>query len=335
MKKISLLAIILLSCLLTACAKNENIAANTEPAWISKPSSLYPEKDYIVGLGYASTRMNAENAAYKALLNYIIQDISVQTNSSQNTQITASNMSQSQTIDQEMQVSSSISQIVGLGIKENYFDNIGTYYALAVVNKSEASSHYSDKIRKNILLIEEYREYAQKNAHTFASNKSYSQALELSKENTDFLAIMTTVDNNRRKLLEAQGIGYEKLVQEMKSDAQKISLALLVRQDERKSIENLVISALAQRGIEAQLAQSLANTDFLLDCTLSLSNLPDNRGNKFVQYTFTANLKDLKNNKNLNVISHSGRAGHATRAQAIERALADIEEYLAIEIFNF
>ncbi len=333
MKKYLILSLILsISSLLIACSSKES-NPSLEPEWVSKPSASYPESEYITGLGYADTRNKAENAAYKALANYIIQDISVSTTTSSQTQISGSSMNQSQNISQEMVSTSELSQIVGLAIKEVWFDTNKTYYALAVLNKAEASSYYADKIRANILSIEDLRTKAKQNPSTFESNKNYNEALVLAKENEEYLTLMTTIDNTRRKLLEAQNISVQTLLVESKEDAKNISLAINVSGQERKNVENYIIAAFAQKGIQAQLAQNLANPQFLFDCNIEFTNLPDQGENIFVSYKFVCNLKDLASQKSIHAIYKTGRAGHVTRTQAIERALLNLQNNLLNEDF--
>lgn len=334
MKKYLLLSLLLcLFATLCACSSKGSTASSLQPEWVTKPSSSYQEKDFITGLGHADTRIKAENAAYQALANYIIQDISVNTTTSSQTQISASNLNQSQYIEQEMVSTSNIKQIAGLSIKETWFDTHKTYYALAVLNKTEAASYYADKIRANILNIEDLRAIAKKNASSFESNKAYNTALILAKENEEYLVFMTTLDNARRKLLEAQNISSHALLAEQREDAKNIRLAVHVSGQESKNVENYIIAAFAQKGIQAQLAQNIANPQFLFECHTELTNLPDQGLNKFISYKFTANLKDIKNQQSINSSYQIGRAGHATRGQAIERALMSLQEYILTEDF--
>ncbi len=318
----------------SAASTEVNVAqGGAEPAWVSKPNATYPEASFIVGVGYSSTRQRAETAAYTALSNYIVQEISVNTVATQQTSMGGKDFNQTANVNQEMVSSSNISKLTGVGIKEVWFDGKSTYYALAVLNKSDTASFYIDKVRANIDAIEELQDVAKQNAGTFESNKALNSAILLATENLEYLTILVTMDNNRRKLLEAQSPTPASLALEAKEDAKNIHLDIKVTGEYNGDVRSYLMEYFANKGIGT--ATSSDKARYVVDCAVGFINLADQGQNKFVMVAFSGDIKDTVTGKTIHSFNKESRSGHVSRIQAVQRGLAGLKTYINSSEFDF
>ncbi len=304
---------------------------NGMPVWISSVEAVYPEKDYITGLGHGATLQDAQNEALAALSSYMQQSIESISESRGTISISGADMEAEYDVTETMVSSSTIANLVGVGIKERWFDDNANYYALAVLDKDESASFYVDKLRKNIDAINGFLAIARAKPSTFESHFAYISALDLANENENYLTILATVDNSRRRLYEQQSPAPASIAFEAQEAVEDITLGVKVKNDINNSIELQLIEIFNELGIKALAEDSQFVPAYIFDCNLLLEELPARGNTLFYNYTLTGKLLDDMNGKTLTTINHSGRAGHMNEVEVKNRALASINNYLKKE----
>ena len=163
------------------------------PIWVTSPSSVYSENDYIVELGSGSSQKDADNKAIEGLAAIFNRSVSSKTDSSLAYRENADNVDKTKSINQHVSVLTSMKDLIGVEIKERWKSKDGVFYALAVLNKQKAIAIYSEKLDYCISLIDEALNIPSDEKGTFQEYTRYvfatSKANEMSLYN-DYLAVL-------------------------------------------------------------------------------------------------------------------------------------------------
>ena len=138
--KIHLKKVICLSFLLTG---SFIFAAKTKtpvmPDWINTPAAVYPSSSYITYVGYGADRDSAEIKALQGIASVFGQSIKSDSESSQRMiqaksegKIATTNIS---SFNQNILRSVDVNNLIGVEIKEFWFDGTSSWYAIAVLDK--------------------------------------------------------------------------------------------------------------------------------------------------------------------------------------------------------
>ena len=182
MFRLRIIFIILLCCCLHLSATKK---VEKPPIWVTSPSTMYSESEYIVELGNGLTQNEADNKAIEGLASIFNRSISSKTDSSLKYYENAHGMERITNIDQKILVSTSIKDLIGVEIKERWKSKDGGFYALAVLNRHKAIFIYSEKARLCASVIAESLNISSEEKGTFheyfryvsATSKAYEMSL--------------------------------------------------------------------------------------------------------------------------------------------------------------
>jgi hypothetical protein len=297
--------------------------SRTKPAWVDSVDSVYNRSQYVAAVGYASNRDMAEKNALASLTAIFGQSIKADqiiVNTYQEAVkngVTAGwtdNIAMQNTIN----TSTSMDTLVGAEIKEVWFDSKSTYYAAAVMEKSRTTQLYNEMIKANQSVIDNLINMNQADKNSLEGFSRYQFAAIVADINITYGNVLQVIgspvpaglikgDNYR---LEAQNI------------TKAIPVGITVRNDKAGRIQGAFAKALSDIGFRS----GGNNSRYILDVNISVSpvDLPNNT-NKFARIELGANLTDTSAKSVLLPYNFNSREGHATAAEAENRAYSVAE----------
>lgn len=117
------------------------------PVWVTSPSVIYSEDEYIVELGSGSSQKEADNKAIEGLAAIFNRSVSSKTDSSLEYYEDVGSVKKTKSINQHVSVATSVKNLIGVEIKERWKSKEGNFYALAVLNKQKTTAIYSERAR--------------------------------------------------------------------------------------------------------------------------------------------------------------------------------------------
>ncbi|MFB6347103.1 MAG: LPP20 family lipoprotein [bacterium] len=140
------------------------------PNWVDSPESKYPSKQYLTGLGSGSSLAEAKEKAKSEIANIFSQTIKSSQELRQTVEETVKN-DKRQIVEEVQQRSritvESAAELIGVKIEETaevFQDGRSRNYALAVLDKNQATTLYQDRYQNHQeQLRDNYRSYTQTN----------------------------------------------------------------------------------------------------------------------------------------------------------------------------
>lgn len=170
----------------------------TVPEWVELPSSVYPKESYVTYVGTAADRNAAEVAALRGLASIFGQSVKSEANSSSRMlQAKADGLvanSSVQSFSEDIKRTIDVDCLIGVETRGYWFDNNATWYAIAVLDKSQATDIYSDMIRKNAEAMEVLFKTIRSDKKSFESYASYDFAEDIACENEDHLKKLAIIN---------------------------------------------------------------------------------------------------------------------------------------------
>lgn len=304
-----------------------------QPSWVSNSQAAYPSSRYLSAVGSGKSTSEAENAAIAAIARIIKQNVASTLVTTEKDSVSSSGASNYQsTIDEIIETHSVVDALVGVKIGEFWWDTKDNVFAVAYVEKQEATQYYSKKISDNEAVIVEKMALAKKNEGDFSSFTLVLQALNLAEEVDQYLDILHAMDTNaaRNKILQ---YGSSIAVKEFSyTVAQKISVDISVDGDTDGRVGFALATMLAKYGFKTKIG--LSNSAYLLDSAMSLVDVPAER-NYYVRFIFSANLMEKRSGKNVLPFSINKREGHINAEGAKERAIQSLVKTIETEYASF
>ena len=197
-KSIALLFVIVQAGGLCFAAKKSK-SKNSMPEWVNQPSAVYPNSSYIASVGSASDRSASEVNALQSLASVFGQSIKSDSTASsrmiqakENGLVATANV---QTFSQDVKRKVDVDNLIGVETKGFWQDEAnGTWYAIAVLDKSKASDIYTEMIKKNALAISTVLKNAEKDKLSFDGFSAYDFAEAIALENEKSLNKMSVID---------------------------------------------------------------------------------------------------------------------------------------------
>lgn len=287
MFRLKFIFILLLCCCLPLSAgrKSEKL-----PAWVTSPSNVYSENEYIVELGTGMTQKEADTKAIEGLAAIFNRSVSSKTDSSLSYRENAAGVDKTKSIDQQVSVLTSIKNLIGVEIKERWKSKDGTFYALAVLNKQRAIAVYSEKVTLCISAIEESLKIPSDEKGTFHEYFRYvsatSKANEISLYNS-YISVLNPVAS----LMYEQEHSPDKLKLKATSIAKNILVEVNLEGNwAEQRLKSLFEKVFSSRGFTIAKAN---NGRYVLNIKVELgeeTKLSDNR--LMIRYSLTSELLD-------------------------------------------
>ena len=320
-----LIFLLLLPAVFISCATSSSspVAGRTAPEWVFDVDSVFPRSRYVAATGFASDRAGAEANALASAVAFFGQTVQVdRTSASAYRQAIVNGVVDSWTDTAEMRASirttSEMENLMGLEIKEVWYDSRGTYYAAAVIEKQRAAHIYNESIRANVNVIDNLLAMTPDEKNTINGVIRYRFAAAAADINVYYKNIVLLLDGTVP--YDVVSGDYYRL--EAQNIIKLIPISIRVANDRNGRIFGAFAKCFTDWGFNA--APGPARYVLNADIALSPVDLPNNP-NVFSRVETAASLADTRNGVILLPYNYAGREGHVTRTEADNRAIAALE----------
>lgn len=288
------------------------------PVWVSNPYTDYNERLYLAGVGYGSD----ENAAREDAKSDLIKTLTQKITATENVKTYADSVSENSTYTQDIDTSSSITDIAGLQIVENYKASDNKVYALAVLNRQQASDNYQRQIKQNNAYITEYITFAKQEPGTIQSCVYGHKALELAQKNEYYIELIKLIGSPFGADTSVSYKSFVQLSQTVSEIKSLVQVKIAVTGDSQDLAKAAFEKAFAKIGI---LTSARNDSPYILTCNIKIEkteNLDTNHS--YHNFSYTAELMSVKTKDVLLSHSNYGRAGHLNDQGSKNRAMLSI-----------
>ena len=319
-------------------------AASRQPAWVDNPETVYPRHLYISRVGYGSNRTAAERDALAKLVAFFGQSVQAEMHSisiySEAVKRGALQITENISIQNAITTSAEMNTLVGAEIADVWFDNAGTYYAVAIMERERTSALYAQLIRANARFIENLINISQQDRISLEAFSSLQLAATIADANRVYANVLAMLTGETPLLMQFRwGIDTselhsgEELRLEAAAIARNMPIGISITGDHTEQTTERIRDAFSRAISTAGLRSGGENTRYVLNINYSISQveLPGQQ-NVFVRYQINSRLEDTAaGNSVLFTYEVSGRDGHLTLHEAEQRVIRTAEARIVRE----
>ncbi|MCM1322385.1 MAG: LPP20 family lipoprotein [Bacteroides sp.] len=308
--------------------------ADTEPVWIKKPQTGADQSEFMTACGSGKTMKDAEHSAAAALAKMIRQNISSSSLVLSRDVFDSSGGDESYSaVSEVIETETMIDALVGVRIAEFWKSRSGTVYALAVMNRAEASMYYRRKIEEFSGRIEKLIADAQASPGLFEGYASLQQATAAAHDVSDFMDIVYAADPAAYRTIRLPYGSAAAVEAEAFQFAAFVPMNILNAEAADNRIPAAVAKVFAGLGFKPEITsavQTASAAPYCCTVSLSFQDIPSET-NSYVRYICTVTLKETHSEAILYTCSLNGREGHLTAEEARQRSLRTLEKKLSTE----
>jgi hypothetical protein len=290
-----------------------SVSAQNKPAWVDRPSSVYPESLYVSAAGVGPDRQSAERNAVVALTAFFKQSVTSRVRIIDTEwQVNGSSVSES-SLSQSVEASTALDDLMGAEIREAWNDTRNQiWYAAAVMDKNRCSALYSAELDKTAVEIRSL--IAMPDGVTFEAISQCRRAQELTAK-ADTYALVLSILGGQNRQPEISVLAGE--VNATLDRAKSIPVDVRVTGDSNSRIRTAFANVLAAEGFRT----GGRNSRFAVEVILSSSPAPKTAYFN-TRYTVDAALIDTSTGAELFVFNIADRESHpASQEEADSRVL--------------
>jgi hypothetical protein len=291
------------------------------PGWVYAPGDMYPEDTYISAVGYGLDREAAEKNALGALVAVFGQSVEGEVLTSYRyAEVVTGELQESwenSAIDSAVKTSFAMETLVGAEIKDRWFDGRDTHYAVAVMDKNKSALLYRSLMSANEDAIRRLTDIPGEDRYSLDAYIRWELAGDLADANGVFLNVLSVLNPPAAALAREGFRPGDEFRLNAREVAKNIPIGLTLSQDPDGRLGAAFSSVIANAGFSTG-----DGSRYMLEAAVSITDadLPQNP-NVFVRYLVEAQFRDLAGGQTLFPFSINGREGHATRSEAVNRAL--------------
>lgn len=319
LKKVYFFCLFLFSfCFLFAVGKkDENILFELE--------RKYPSEEYFFAVGTGLSRQVAESSA-KFSISQVFGE-KIEGNQSVYSYVDSNGIN-NQSINLEMTEMLSVDDLVGIQIKEVFFDEKGNYNCVAVLNKNEASNYYSNKISENEKKIKFLLKNIKSDNYSLQYISIFDEAIDLATQSDYYLHILSVLNPVLYKMNSFSYTSSAKLKNEKNNYSSKFSFTIDVTNDMDNILLNSISSVLLKHG--CKIVESDSNYSILANIEFDDVELNDNK-HEYVRFVFKSSIIDNSSQEIIYPYVYTGREGHLTKEQAKQRSMNKVDNQIKEE----
>lgn len=318
------------------------VQAASPPEWVNGSSKKYPAALYLAGVGYADTRVAAEDRAYAAVSKIFTAEINSKTQEwekyLQSDSKGRSEDSRQISIEQATQVSTK-KVLENVTIAETWLDDSkAIYYALAVMDRQHAASALRDRITSLDLKVEELLKQTRQSDDKLRTVRALHAAVEN--------LLLREVYNTELRIVSPAGKGSESMVslavigQDLRQFlAKNFKIVVEVSGPHNDRMRAAILEGLNRQGLPVVPAGSPApdlQPDVVVKGAAVFEPVQMPPGGspptRFVRWSASFELTDKATLQVIGSVARQGREGHLTASEAEARALRTAEQEVAGEI---
>ena len=289
------------------------------PQWVNAPYDVFPQNQYIVGVGSGDTRDAAEKNAIAEIAKVFQSNIHVdetlvesalEHTKGKTTELTTNSQMLNQT-----NITSNL-ELKNIKIDRVYFsEKEGQYYALAVLNRAETALLYRKDFDENDALMQKYFQQAAKESNKLHKLSDLNKAYALFEVNR-------LINEKYKVLTNGQGlkssIPENELKQALRQAREAISIQLKAENDTPPEVGDYLKEMIGNLGFKI----SNKPSDFVLSYRLERTKTNLNRpGIVAFNWQLTIRLSDRINNVTLKTFTVRKRTAAISEGEATARIL--------------
>jgi hypothetical protein len=310
-----------------------------KPGWVDSRSAEYPLTQYLTGVGRADTRSNAEDQAYAAVARIFKAKVAAQAKDWESYLVVenhgVSNAERRLTIDNVTKVSTE-KVLENVRIADVWYDaDSRSYYALGVMNRSQAETALMEKVSTLDRAIEadvvESRQTTDKLAKVRALRRAGRNLVLREVYNTDLRVIR----------LSGQGAPSVYRVNELSGEleqflATNLVLAVQVSGDHAEPVGRALEEGLIREGLHVTTKtapEEAGSPELIVRGTVRLFPIEVRDPNfKYVRWCSDFEVVEPGTQRVVGATAHGGREGHLTEREATAKTLRVMQQELSTDV---
>lgn len=292
--------ILILLCAAPALSAQVYAGTGNRPDWVDGSSMEYPRDRYLVGISQGDDLLSAKDRARGEISRIFSTQVAINTNVTASEQTASQGGKTSSSFSQEvMQNVRAASQkmLEGVEIVETWQDPATRqYYALAVLDRSQALSAVTDKLADLDRRAREFSVEFTSATGKFPRVKTAMKLLALLKGREGVVADIRVLDPGRKTAIPLD-------VNKVRKDAAKalsaLDVAVVMSGEDAAQVETAIIKTLNSLGLEAKAGRG-GDTDIEVECSVEAAEVQDADPRsrwKFSRYSASVALKDAGTDK--------------------------------------
>jgi hypothetical protein len=302
-------------------------AVAEEPVWMSDVEQVYSRLRYMTAVGHGPSRAVAEKEAFAALTEVFGRTVQVDRQSVVNysealRQDTVASYIRDTEISNAIKTSAELSSLIGVEIRDYWYDGHGIHYALAVMEKSRAAAQYSDLVKANREVIRTLTVMGNDEKYSLDGYARFLLAAKVADGTRIFANILAVLGGATVTLSSQELAEPENFRLEARDIARRIPVDVRVDNDASGRVQGAFAVVIGKQGFQS----GGQDSRYVLDVALTLSpvELPGQQ-NKMVRYELVAKFTDRVTGNVLLSYNSTGREGHLTIEEAKNRAITTLE----------
>lgn len=308
-------------------AKKKKAAAPAMPEWVNAPSAAYPNDAYITYVGFAPDRDSAEIKSLQGIATVFEQSIASSSEASERmVQAKAAGKvatASENTFSQNIRRTVDVDNLIGVEVKEFWFDGQTSWYAIAVLDKEKAGGIYSDMIRKNAAAISALVANVRKDAASFDGYAAFDFAEDIAQENERYLKRMAVIKPGAVSSLKSSCPSPKEIHAQKIEIAKRIPICVVVENDEGGRLAAAFSEAVSSLGFRGSYDGDVRYV-LTSSVTFERSDASDGKTTR-CRYNADGYLLDTKAQQQIVPFTLSGREGHVDYPEAKNRAVKSLE----------
>lgn len=333
--KFNLCIITVFAVLISACSTSAPSSGSSIPGWVQDPGSEYSEQQYLMAVGNGSTLTEARSSAFANLSQIFQMDINAMEELS-------SEFIEGNTGDEFYSESTSKllnnirigtnQELMNTSILTSEVDNMGTYYALAGMDRAESSRVYRQEISNNTLKIDEYESVADRESNTLQKLILLNKAKAMASANEILTRQLNIIQGGAVTGGEAASV-LTRINEKFRTTQQEANI--YIRSDNAsETIWSAIAGVFQQSGFSV--AKDQANAILLVDINYLTQNADLNRNDaEFVKWELVIDVTDQQSDRSFKTYIAEGRDGAPSYSDALKRADFNARNKIETEFNRF
>ena len=309
-----------------------SVATGARPAWVDNVRSAYPDAQFVAAVGHGSTRDVAENTAYSNVASIFRQSIQQDTSITNTYQEAirsgvVQGWSDDLTVVDNINRSVSMDAMVGTDIRAVWHDTrANVFYAVAAMEKSQASRVYSDMIRANVEMINRLIDMTPAERNSLEGFSRYQFAATVADVNENYAGVLNILGAPPVPGV-VSGAQYRITANDI---VKAIPIFISVPNDRARRIHGAFNRAMTDPALGFRTGGN--NSRYVLNVTVDVSEVViANNANQWARMVLHAELVDTQYDIVLFPWGFNLREGHTTLSEAENRTFLQAERRIGAE----
>lgn len=298
------------------------------PDWISVPANVYPSDNYFSSVGYGPDRDAAELKAVNGIASIFGQSVKSEVQASksmlqaeQNGKIVTAKASG---FNQTILKTINADDLIGVEVKEFWFDNKETWYAIAIINKSKTAEILESMIRRNSVTVSELLINIEESDPSLEAFSTLDLAYGIAQKDEIYLNRLFVINPDKALAVKSMCVPSKKIAAKKTEVAKNITMYVAFEGDIDGRIENAYVSEISKYGFISSFDKK---SRYVVTgvITFEESKSSDKKSTK-CRYNLDSFIFDQKTGNQLFPFEVNGREGHVSYEEAMERSIKAMEK---------